>query len=34
MFYDDFSRNGSLYELGHAVAGAEVIAGHGGGPSR
>lgn len=26
MFYDDFSRNGSLYELGHAVAGAEAIA--------
>ena len=27
MFYDDFSANGSLYELGHATAGAESIAG-------
>ena len=27
MFYDDFSGNGSLYELGRAVAGAEHIAG-------
>ncbi|MBM6816155.1 DUF362 domain-containing protein [Olsenella uli] len=27
MFYDDFSRNGSLYELGHATAGTVAIAG-------
>lgn len=27
MFYGDFSGNGSLYELGHATAGAEHIAG-------
>ena len=27
MFYDDFSANGSLYELGHATAGAKSIAG-------
>lgn len=27
MFYDDFSGNGSLYELGRATAGAENVAG-------
>lgn len=27
MFYDDFSGNGSLFELGHATAGAENVAG-------
>lgn len=27
MFYDDFSGNASLYELGRAVAGAEHVAG-------